>query len=231
MSNLIDFPKKLMLIFELLHEYYGNQNWWPSESQFETIVGAILTQNTAWRNAEYATNNLKASGLMSPEAIRKIDESSLAEIIRSSGYYKSKAVKLKAICEYIKLYDDRIEIWENMDPTKLRNELLEVYGIGPETADDIILYAANLPTFVIDTYTQRIITRVLPNLKLNKYAEFKSFFENHLPQNTELFSEYHALLDTHAKETCHKNNPNCIKCPLNRICQSGSNYHVRTPNA
>ncbi len=231
MANKIEIQETLITIFGLLREYYGAQNWWPSESKFETIVGSILTQNTAWRNAEYAINNLKASGLMSPEAIRKINESSLAEIIRPSGYYKSKAVKLKAICKYIKLYDDRIEIWENMNPAELRNELLEVYGVGPETADAIVLYVANLPTFVIDTYTQRIITRVLPNLKLNKYTEFKSFFENHLPQNAQLFNEYHALLDTHAKETCHKNNPDCSKCPLNRICQSSSNYHSRMRNA
>ena len=178
MLKSVDINKTLSMIFELLHEYYGKQNWWPSDSKFETIIGAILTQNTAWINAQYAINNLKINELMSPSAIRNIDEASLAEIIRPSGYYKSKALKLKAICRYIELYDDQINKWEHMDPSQLRKELLSVYGIGPETADDIVLYVANLPTFVIDSYTQRIISRVIPTLGFKKYDDLKYLFEN-----------------------------------------------------
>lgn len=231
MSNLIDLPKKLVLIFELLHERYGDQNWWPSESQFETIVGAILTQNTAWKNAEYAIQNLKAAKLMSPSAIRAVDITVLAETIRSSGYFNSKAIKLKAICDFLEFYDDEPAQWESMNPAELRSQLLGVYGIGPETADDIVLYVANLPSFVIDSYTQRIITRVIPNLGINKYDDFKALFENNLPKNAKLFNEYHALLDTHAKEICHKKTPSCNECPLMKHCgsflsQSTGNIHA-----
>lgn len=220
MSNLIDFPKKLMLIFELLHEYYGNQNWWPSESQFETIVGAILTQNTAWKNAEYAILNLKEANLMAPSAIRSVDISVLAETIRPSGYFNSKAIKLKAICAFLEFYNDDPSQWESMNLRELRSQLLGVYGIGPETADDIVLYVANMPSFVIDSYTQRIISRVIPNLEVSKYDEFKALFENNLPHDAKLFNEYHALLDTHAKERCHKKIPSCNKCPLMKHCGS-----------
>ena len=137
-----------MLIFELLHEYYGDQNWWPSESQFETIVGAILTQNTAWKNAEYAILNLKEANLMAPSAIRSVDISVLAETIRPSGYFNSKAIKLKAICTFLEFYNDDPSQWESMNLRELRSQLLGVYGIGPETADDIVLYVANMPSFV-----------------------------------------------------------------------------------
>ena len=224
MSNLIDLPKKLMLIFELLHEYYGNQNWWPSESQFETIVGAILTQNTAWKNADYAILNLKEANLMAPSAIRSVDISVLAETIRPSGYFNSKAIKLKAICAFLEFFNDDPSQWESMNLRELRSQLLGVYGIGPETADDIVLYVANMPSFVIDSYTQRIISRVIPNLEVDKYDEFKALFENHLPRDAKLFNEYHALLDTHAKELCHKKIPSCNKCPLMKHCGSFLNH-------
>ena len=213
-----------MLIFELLHEYYGDQNWWPSESQFETIVGAILTQNTAWKNAEYAILNLKEANLMAPSAIRSVDISVLAETIRPSGYFNSKAIKLKAICAFLEFYNDDPSQWESMNLRELRSQLLGVYGIGPETADDIVLYVANMPSFVIDSYTQRIISRVIPNLEVSKYDEFKALFENHLPRDAKLFNEYHALLDPHAKELCHKKIPSCNKCPLMKHCGSFLNH-------
>ena len=213
-----------MLIFELLHEYYGDQDWWPSESQFETIVGAILTQNTAWKNAEYAILNLKEANLMAPSAIRSVDISVLAETIRPSGYFNSKAIKLKAICAFLEFYNDDPSQWESMNLRELRSQLLGVYGIGPETADDIVLYVANMPSFVIDSYTQRIISRVIPNLEVSKYDEFKALFENHLPRDAKLFNEYHALLDKHAKELCHKKIPSCNKCPLMKHCGSFLNH-------
>ena len=214
-------PQLLTEVYQRLLNHHGPQRWWPSDGPFETIIGAILTQNTAWTNAERAISNLRASGLMSPGAIRQVPESDLAEIIRSSGYFNAKARKLKAMAAYLESYDDDIERLQQMDPRLLRAELLAIYGIGPETADDIVLYAAELPSFVIDTYTQRIVDRVMPRKQLRGYDAYQALFEQHLPRDAQLFNEYHALLDTHAKEVCLKRTPRCSACVLADLCATG----------
>ena len=159
---------------------------------------------------------------MSPAAIRDIPVDELAEAVRSSGYFNAKARKLKAISTYLETYGDDFESWRSKSPKQLRTELLGVYGIGPETADDIVLYVAQLPSFVIDVYTQRIVDRVMPRRRLKGYDAYQAFFERHLPRDVRLFNEYHALLDAHAKEVCVKNRPICSACVIADLCATGA---------
>ncbi|MYB84421.1 MAG: endonuclease, partial [Chloroflexi bacterium] len=151
----------LTTMYERLLAHHGPQGWWPGDGPFETIVGAILTQNTAWTNAARAIENLKAADAMSPAALRAMPEEALAELVRPSGYFNAKARKLKEMAEFLGRYGDSVEAWRTMQPKTLRAELLAVHGIGPETADDIVLYVAGLPSFVMDVYTQRIVDRML----------------------------------------------------------------------
>lgn len=217
-------PAKSRLLHEIydrLMATYGPQGWWPSDGPFETIVGAVLTQNTSWNNVDKALANLRERGWMTPAAIREAPEAELAEAIRSSGYYNSKARKLKAIAEHLAAYDDDTERWRSRDAKELRAELLEVYGIGPETADDIVLYVADLPSFVIDTYTIRLIDRVGIAPKRKRYEDYQALFEDNLPHDARLFNEYHALLDEHAKGVCLKTSPRCADCVLLDLCKWG----------
>ena len=211
----------LMEVYHRLYARYGPQRWWPGDGPFETVVGAILTQNTAWSNVDRALVNLKAAGALSPKALRDIPESKLAALIRPSGYFNSKARKLKAMAEHLAAYADDVTLWRSRNPKELRNELLGVYGIGPETADDIVLYAAHLPSFVIDAYTRRIVERLGLAPNRNSYDAFQELFEVHLPADTALFNEYHALLDRHAEETCQKRRPLCRGCCLLALCPTG----------
>ena len=144
---------------------------------------------------------------MSPAALRAMPEEALAEVVRPSGYFNAKARKLKAMADFLGRYGDSIEPWRTMQPKTLRAELLAVHGIGPETADDIVLYVAGLPSFVMDVYTQRIVDRMLPRHRLRGYDAYQALFERHLPHDAPLFNEYHALLDAHAKDVCTKREP------------------------
>ena len=209
------------MAYERLLSHYGPQGWWPGDGPFETIVGAILTQNTAWTNAARAIEKLKAAGAMSPAALRAMPEGALAEAVRSSGYFNAKARKLKAMADFLGRYGDSVEAWRRMQPKALRAELLEVHGIGPETADDIVLYAVGLASFVMDVYTQRIVDRMLPRHRLRGYDAYQALFERHLPHDAALFNEYHALLDAHAKEVCTKREPRCASCVLSDLCATG----------
>ncbi len=211
----------LTTMYGRLLAHHGPQGWWPGDGPFETIVGAILTQNTAWTNAARAIDNLKAAGAMSPAALRAIPEEALAELVRPSGYFNAKARKLKAMADFLERYNDSIEPWRTMPPKALRAELLAVHGIGPETADDIVLYVAGLPSFVMDVYTQRIVDRMLPRHGLRGYDAYQALFERHLPDDAALFNEYHALLDAHAKDVCTKREPRCASCVLSDLCVTG----------
>jgi endonuclease-3 related protein len=211
----------LLRIYRHLYDRYGPQGWWPGDGHFETMVGAILTQNTAWTNVEKALANLKGAGALSPEAIRSIPEPDLALLIRPSGYFNAKVRKLKAMAVYLARYDDAPERWRNRDPKELRAELLEVHGIGPETADAIVLYVAGLPSFVIDAYTERVVTRLGLAALIHGYEQFQALFEENLPADAELFNEYHALLDRHAVVTCLKARPLCQGCCLLDLCPMG----------
>jgi endonuclease III related protein len=212
---------KVAEVYRRLFEYYGPQHWWPAEEPFEMIVGAILTQSAAWTNVEKAISNLKKACALSPEALRRLPETELAQLIYPSGYYNVKARKLKAFAEYLeRKYGDSLEKLFRRGVDELRNELLSIYGIGEETADSILLYAAHKPVFVIDAYTRRIAGRLglrpagPPAPSTVKYADYQRLFMTSLPPEIPIFNEYHALLVRLGKEACRKE-PRCAGCCLN----------------
>ena len=213
-TNLLD-------IYERLLVRYGRQHWWPGDTRFEIMIGAVLTQNTSWSNVEKAINKLRNANAIHPQIIRNIDHEDLAKLIHSSGYYNSKAQKLKALAGYIgDRFNDNLDAMELEECTSLRDELLNIYGIGEETADDILLYAFGKTTFVIDNYTKRVFSRIGLTHKKTRYSIYRNLFINGLPTNPDLFKEYHALIVRHAKEVCNKN-PICKKCCLIDICITG----------
>lgn len=208
----------LLEIYHCLLERYGPQHWWPAEDPFEVIVGAILTQSAAWVNVEQALSNLKAARALSPAGLRYLTLNRLAELIRPCGYYNAKAIKLKAFMERLGLrHDDDLGQLFDLDVDGLRRELLSIHGVGEETADSIILYAAKKPVFVIDAYTRRIMRRLGLAPESDSYGAFQALFAENLPQEEGLFNEYHALLVRHAKEVCRKA-PRCQVCCLRSLC-------------
>ena len=217
-----DLGRRLLDVYQRLHQRYGPQHWWPGDGPFETIVGAILTQNTAWRNVERAMANLKAADALSAPRLRDLSDEELGGLIRPSGYFNTKAKKLKAFAQVLgqRHNDDLGHLFAQDIPT-LRRELLSIYGIGEETADDIILYAASMPSFVIDAYTRRIVLRLDLTPERRDYTAFQTLFQDNLPKDVLLFNEYHALLDRHAKETCRKE-PLCQRCCLLSLCPTGA---------
>jgi endonuclease-3 related protein len=204
-------------IYERLFKAFGPQHWWPGETPFEVCIGAILTQNTAWMNVEKAITNLKKEKLLTPQALKKISMSRLARLIRSAGYYNQKAKKLKNFIKFLfDNYGGNIKRMLNEDFLVLRSRLLEVNGIGLETADSIVLYAANKPLFVVDAYTRRILSRHnLIGLDAS-YTEIQNLFMDNLEDRVLLFNEYHALIVRLGKEIC-KTKPNCPACPIKDI--------------
>lgn len=213
--------KLLEEIYHRLFEKYGPQHWWPGETPFEVMIGAVLTQSAAWKNVETAITNLKTAGLMAPAALREKSSEEIAPLIRSAVYYNVKAHKLKAMVEYIgNTGDDNLDTLFEKDTGRLRDELLAVWGIGEETADSILLYAANKPVFVIDAYTRRIMSRIGIQPERDTYSDWQSFFMKNLPADIVLFNEYHALLVRLGKETCRPK-PLCSNCPLRVVCDTG----------
>jgi endonuclease-3 related protein len=203
-------------VYRRLLDRYGRQHWWPAKGPFEVIVGAILTQSTAWTNVEKAIANLKAAGKLSPPALRSLSEPELAGLIRPCGYYNVKARRLKAFCNWLgEDYYDNLESLFKIEIGSLRGKLLKVYGIGEETADSIMLYAGNKPAFVIDAYTRRIIDRMELTPASRDYTGYQKLFTANLPEDARLFNEYHALLVCHAKKVCRKG-PLCQVCCLKR---------------
>lgn len=213
-------------IYRRLYDSYGPQGWWPGESRFEIIAGAILTQSTAWTNVEKALASMRASECWSFEAVVSLPEPELSAIIRSSGYYNAKARKLQAFASHVlERYGGDIDGMFEQDVDALRAELLSIHGIGDETADDIIVYAAGKPSFVIDSYTRRIVDRMglAPAGRNPGYGSYQILFQQNLPADTLLFNEFHALLDHHAKITCVKREPKCSGCCMADICPTGKN--------
>lgn len=208
-------------IYDRLYAAYGPQRWWPGNSEFEIIAGAILTQSAAWSNVERALANLKAAGAISPQGIAALSEGELAELIRPSGYYNAKARKLKA---FVRLLGERagrdLERLLALPSAELRTLLLATHGIGPETADAILLYAAGRPVFVIDAYTRRTFSRLGLSPEIDSYASWQRQFSESLPPDAKIFNEYHALIVRHGKEVCRKR-PLCHACPLSVICPTG----------
>ena len=212
---------RLLDIYDRLFAAYGPQRWWPGDSPFEVIVGAILTQSAAWANVEQALSNLKAAGALSPEGLHRLSEPQIAALIRPSGYFNAKARKLKAFVDL--LYDrfngglDRLLA---LPAQELRALLLATHGIGPETADSIILYAAGKPVFVIDAYTRRTFSRIGISPEADTYEGWRRLFMQALPAEARLFNEYHALIVRLGKEVCRKE-PRCGECMLLKLCQTG----------
>ena len=203
-------------VYGALRGQHGSQAWWPAEGRFEIMVGAILTQNTAWTNVEKAIANLKAAGMLDAGAIMRASDDDLAQLIRPSGYFRIKARRLRKFCEwYTGMHEYRsLRYW----PTaRLRQALLGVYGVGPETADDILLYAFNRPVFVIDAYTRRIFARLGKIDGGEPYDEIRVLFERKLGRRPGLMGEYHALIVQHGKQVCRPE-PRCENCMLRTMC-------------
>jgi endonuclease-3 related protein len=222
-STVSDKSSVLQEIYHRLYQRYGPQRWWPGEGPLDVIIGAILTQSVAWPNVEQALHNLKQADCWSLEAIHHCPQDNLAAIIRPCGYFNTKARKLKAFAAHVvNQYTGNLEAFLAQDLRPLREELLSIYGIGPETADDILLYAAEQPSFVIDAYTVRILQRlgVSPLGNKSDYYSYQDLFHTGLPQDVTLFNEYHALLDQHAKQACTRT-PKCPGCCLRDICRTG----------
>ena len=192
---------KLPALYDRLLDTYGPQHWWPAESAFEVIVGAVLTQNTSWKNVEKAITGLKDAGPLELGRIVALPRDELAELIKSSGFFNVKAQRLQNLCGWLHSQGglDAVAQW---DTGRLRQALLSINGVGPETADDILLYAFDRPVFVIDTYTRRLLNRLGLIRGREDYETLRQMFESCLPANHRLYNEYHALIVRHAKEQC-----------------------------
>jgi len=210
--------KKLLEIYDILLKHFGAQEWWPARTRFEVVIGAILTQNTNWKNVEKVIEKLKERNLLEPEGLRKISETELCEIIRPAGYYNQKAKKLHKFLEFLfREYGGSMDGIINADRDTLRAQLLDIWGIGEETADAIVLYADDKTSFVIDAYTRRVFTRMGTLDGIMTYGEIKDFFEKNLPDDLELYKEFHALIDELAKNYCTAK-PRCDACPVRGLC-------------
>jgi endonuclease-3 related protein len=211
---------KLMDIYNRMYLHFGSRHWWPADAAFEVVVGAILTQNVAWKNVEQAIQNLKAHDLLQPHVLVQIDLDKLANLIRPTRYFNMKAKKLRAFCQHLMdNYAGSLECFFEKELWALREELLSIYGIGEETADSILLYAAQKPIFVVDTYTRRIFSRlgqVDPDIK---YEALQKFFMENIPPDIALYNEYHALIDAVGSHYCAVKKPLCRECPLKPLCK------------
>ena len=207
--------KTFMRYYEVMSAALGPMHWWPAQSRFEVIVGAILTQSTSWGNVERAIANLRSARMLTPPALRKARPSRLAALIRPSGYFRQKARKLKAFVEFLRLaYGESLERMFQTPTLELREQLLSVHGIGPETADSILLYAGNHPVFVVDAYTHRIFGRHGITGGKADYEAVRARFEAALPRQPQLLNEFHALIVNTGKNWCRKSVPRCQECPL-----------------
>lgn len=216
----------LKIIFEKLAAAYGPLHWWPADSPFEVAIGAILTQNTNWKNVEMAIANLRDEKSLSPQAITDLSQEKLEQLIRPSGFFRQKAERLKLLVEHLHVrHKGNLEQLLTQPLEKARKELLQLKGIGPETADSILLYAGKLPSFVVDAYTRRLFER-LGNLKgKESYEQVRALFMTQLPTDSDLFNEYHALIVEHCKCFCRKR-PLCAECCLRDICPEATKQLV-----
>lgn len=205
---------KLLSIYETFFAHYGDLHWWPAKTPYEVMVGAVLTQNTAWGNVEKAIANFGED--LSPEAVVNVDFAKLTEIIRPAGFFNQKASYLKAVTEWFGKYGFDVLTVQREPLAKVRAELLSTKGVGQETADSILLYAFGFPTFVVDAYTMRLCTRY--SIYTGKgYVAIKTYFEHNLLQSAEVYNNFHALIVENAKEHCRKK-PSCNGCPLSERC-------------
>lgn len=211
--------KTLLAIFDRLLQHFGPRHWWPAETAFEVIVGAILTQQVAWRNTAAAIARLKQEGCLSPQAILALSDPILWDLIRPTRFYRQKAERLRAFCRMLQEdYGGELDRLFALDVKALRRRLLALPGIGEETADSIILYAAGKPIFVIDAYTQRIFTRLGLIDRPMSYGALQNRIMELLPRDVSLYNEFHALLDGLGHHLCRRQNPCCSSCPLDDLC-------------
>lgn len=223
-------------VYSLLLDSFGPQHWWPvdrnyhqkqnSDPRFEIMVGAILTQNTAWTNVKKALDNLRRQNALTIQAIAHLEENNLRTMIQPSGFFNQKAHRLKLFSTHIeKVYQRDLQKFFSRGTQEIRHELLAMQGIGPETADSILLYAGDHPVFVVDSYTKRICQRLPFHVASNSYDDVQSFFENNLQSTlrkedlVSTYKEFHALLVELAKQYCWKNKPDCTRCPLTSLCK------------
>jgi endonuclease-3 related protein len=204
----------LKRIYHQLYHHYGPQHWWPAQSPFEVMVGAVLTQNTAWTNVERAIENLRQADLLDPIPLSALDQTELADYLRPAGYFNIKAKRLQALTRFL---IDHPQL-DHLETDDLRRLLLGVHGIGPESADDILLYAFQRPVFVIDAYTRRLFGRLGLVDEASGYESLRQQFETSLEADVEMFNEYHALIVQHAKDVC-RTQPKCQVCMLRSKCR------------
>jgi endonuclease-3 related protein len=208
--------------FNSLLTAFGPQHWWPGKTRFEVIVGAILTQNTSWRNVETAIENLRGTGLLTAAAVEKAPSARIEKLIRSSGYFRQKARKLKEFCGFLRAaYGGSLKRMFATPTLELREKLLCIWGIGPETADSILLYAGEHPVFVVDAYTKRIMSRHGWVSESVKYEELRWMFERQTPGDARRFNEFHALIVQAGKKFCRTQEALCGECPLGRYLEEG----------
>lgn len=224
----------LPLYYQTLFDRLGPQNWWPARTPFEVIVGAILTQNTSWSNVERAISNLRRERLLTPRALQRVPFLRLASLIRSSGYFRQKTKKLKAFVRFLrKEYAGSLARMFRTPTLELREKLLAVHGIGPETADSILLYAGKKDVFVVDAHARRIFSRHGWVSEDVSYEELRAKIEAALPRDVSRYNEFHALLVMAGKNWCRTREPRCSECPLGAFLpeRRTSEPHLREPNA
>lgn len=206
--------ERLLALYDKLYASFGPRHWWPADTPFEVIVGAVLTQNTAWSNVERAIRNLQSIAPLTPDLLRSLPEEVLKQAIRPAGYFNQKARKLRAFLAVLfGRFEGNLDTLFALDTETLRQCLLEISGIGPETADSILLYAAKRPVFVIDRYTIRVLSRHAFLPEDTSYAEAQRYMTDHLPEETGLYNEFHALFVELGKRYCRPR-PLCSGCPL-----------------
>lgn len=212
---------RVLDFYERLEAHFGPTGWWPGDTRFEIAVGAILTQNTAWSNVEKAIARLKAAGALTPRAILDATDDDLHAYLRPSGYFRVKSDRVRSFCRHlVERYGGRMSRLAKRPLPALREELLEIHGIGPETADDILLYACDKPVFVIDAYTRRILKRHGFRMHDASYEDLRAWFESLLPSDLALYREYHALVVYTGKDFC-RTRPKCEGCPLAPTLRAG----------
>jgi endonuclease-3 related protein len=220
----------LLRYYEAMAGALGPMRWWPAQTPFEVIVGAILTQSTAWGNVERAIANLRSARLLTPSAMLRVPTPRLAALVRPSGYFRQKAKKLKAFVRFLQAeYGGSLKRMFHTPTLELRAKLLSVHGIGPETADSILLYAGNHPVFVVDAYTHRIFGRHGITDGKADYENVRAFIEQSIPRRPDLFNEFHALIVNTGKNWCRKSAPRCGQCPLRSMLPANSPFSISNP--
>lgn len=212
---------RLQKVYDRLYSAYGPQHWWPGDSAFEVLVGAVLVQSVSWKNVEKAISNLYAAEAMTPTAIHELSQAQLEQLVRPCGYYRVKARRLRNLIDWLmEQHDGSIEKMLQVETAELREQLLSINGIGPETADSILLYAAERPTFVVDAYTRRVLERhgwIKPGAS---YDDMKLLFEQNVVRETQFYNEYHALIVAVGHRHCSRT-PKCTGCPLQKMLPRG----------